>query len=117
MTDILADKLNAMFVDFVQALPSLGIAVAVLVLTWIVVKIAVRVTERLVGKTGLRPSLTSLIVTIVKIVGWALGLLIAAIVLFPDVTPASLFAGLGIGAIAIGFAFQVSSKISLPACS
>jgi small-conductance mechanosensitive channel len=106
MTEILAGKLNDMFVEFVRALPALGLALVVIIVTWIVVKIAVSVAERVTSRTSLRPSLASLIVTLVKIGVWVLGLLIAAIVVFPDVTPASLFAGLGIGAVAIGFAFQ-----------
>jgi len=106
MADILAGKLNDMFVEFVRALPALGLALLVVIATWVVVKIAANVAERVTSRTNLRPSLASLIVTLVKIAVWVLGLLIAAIVIFPDVTPASLFAGLGIGAVAIGFAFQ-----------
>jgi small-conductance mechanosensitive channel len=37
---------------------------------------------------------------------WLVGLLIAATLVVPGLTPASLFAGLGVGAVAIGFAFQ-----------
>lgn len=37
---------------------------------------------------------------------WIAGLLIAATVLFPNLTPAKLFAGLGLGSIAIGLAFK-----------
>ncbi len=37
---------------------------------------------------------------------WLVGLMVAATVMMPGLTPASLIAGLGIGAVAIGFAFQ-----------
>jgi len=106
MTEILSGKLNDMFVEFVRALPALGLALLVVMLTWIVVKVAATIAERVTARTSLRPSLASLILTIVKIAVWVLGIFIAAIVVFPDVTAASLFAGLGIGAVAIGFAFQ-----------
>ena len=37
---------------------------------------------------------------------WLVGLMISLAILIPGMTPASLIAGLGIGAVAIGFAFQ-----------
>ncbi len=40
-----------------------------------------------------------------KLAIWLFGVMLAAII-FSDLTPGSLFAGLGIGAVAIGFAFQ-----------
>ena len=50
--------------------------------------------------------LKTLIDTLVKLGIWLAGLFIAAIVVMPGLTAASLLAGLGIGAVAIGFAFQ-----------
>ena len=41
-----------------------------------------------------------------KLAIWLFGVMLAATIVFPDLTPGSLFAGLGIGAVAIGFAFQ-----------
>ena len=42
----------------------------------------------------------------VKLAIWLFGVMLAAIIVFSDLTPGSLFAGLGIGEVAIGFAFQ-----------
>ncbi|MEC7399674.1 MAG: mechanosensitive ion channel family protein [Pseudomonadota bacterium] len=91
---------------FVRALPGLAIALVVLLVTWIVARFAARIADLLIGKTDVRPSLKNLIDTIVRLVIWIVGIMIAAIVVMPGLTPASLFAGLGIGAVAIGFAFQ-----------
>lgn len=41
-----------------------------------------------------------------KLAIWLFGVMLAAIIVFSDLTPGSLFAGLGIGEVAIGFAFQ-----------
>lgn len=37
---------------------------------------------------------------------WLFGIMIAAIIAFPDLTPTKMLAGLGIGSVAIGFAFK-----------
>ena len=106
MLDTLIDQLNAMGTEFVRALPSLAIALAIIIVTAIVAKVAVSVADKAVGRTDLRASLRTLIQTVIKLGVWILGLLIAMIVVFPGLTVGSLIAGLGIGAVAIGFAFQ-----------
>ncbi|GAA3796215.1 hypothetical protein GCM10022600_17250 [Qipengyuania pelagi] len=102
----LQDQLVGMGEGFVRALPGLAIALVVLLVTWIVARFAARIADLLIGKTDVRPSLKNLIDTLVRLVIWIIGIMIAAIVVMPGLTPASLFAGLGIGAVAIGFAFQ-----------
>lgn len=106
MLDTLIDQLNAMGTEFVRALPSIAIALAIIIVTAIVAKVAVSVADKAVGRTDLRASLRTLIQTVIKLGIWILGLLIAMIVVFPGLTVGSLIAGLGIGAVAIGFAFQ-----------
>lgn len=106
MLATLLDQLNDMGNEFVRALPSIAIAIVILIVTAIIAAFAVKIADGLVGKTSLRPSLRNLIETIVKLGVWILGLLIAMIVVFPGLTVGSLVAGLGIGAVAIGFAFQ-----------
>lgn len=102
----LQDQLVDMAEGFVRALPGLAIALVIILVTWIVARFAARIADLLIGKTDVRPSLKNLIDTLVRLVIWIVGIMIAAIVVMPGLTPASLFAGLGIGAVAIGFAFQ-----------
>ncbi|MEB3414858.1 mechanosensitive ion channel [Alteriqipengyuania sp. WL0013] len=102
----ITDQAQDMFRGFLEALPSLAIAIVILVITWIAAKFAVRIADLLTGKTKLRPSLKNLVDTMVKLAIWLVGLMIALMVVLPGLTPASLIAGLGIGAVAIGFAFQ-----------
>lgn len=99
-------QLEQMALGFVAALPSLAIALVILLVTWVVARFAVRIADLLVGRSEIRPSLKALLDTLVKLGIWIFGILLAAIVVMPGLTPASLFAGLGIGAVAIGFAFQ-----------
>ena len=102
----LRDQLQDMGRGFVEALPSIAIALVILFVTWIVARFAIRISDMIVGRTEIRASLKNLIDTLVKLGIWLIGLFIAAVVVMPDLTPASLLAGLGIGAVAIGFAFQ-----------
>ena len=106
MLTTLMDQINSMGTQFVRTLPSLAIALVIIIITAIIARFTVKITDSLTGKTDLRPSLRNLIETLVKLGTWILGLMIAAIVVFPGLTAGSLIAGLGIGAVAIGFAFQ-----------
>ncbi len=104
--NILIKQLYAMWAEFVQWVPQLVIALVVLFLVWVVARFAKNIADRLTGNTGMRPSLKQLVHTMVTIVIWLIGLMLVLTILLPGVTPASLIAGLGIGAVAIGFAFQ-----------
>ncbi len=106
MLSTLTNQVEEMGYGFVEALPAMGIALVIIIITSIVAKFAVKITDKIIGSTDLRPSLRNLIETLIKLGVWIAGLMIAAIVMIPSLTPASLIAGLGIGAVAIGFAFQ-----------
>ena len=102
----LQDQLVGMGEGFIRALPNLAIALVILFITWVLARFAVRIADGLTGKTEIRPSLKALLDTLVKLAIWIVGLMVALVVVMPGMTPASLVAGLGIGAVAIGFAFQ-----------
>ncbi|TCD05549.1 mechanosensitive ion channel family protein [Erythrobacteraceae bacterium CFH 75059] len=99
-------QLHAMALGFVAQLPNLAFALIAILVTWIAARFAVRIADLLVARTDLRPSLKELLDTLVRVAIWTAGLLFAAMLVMPGLTPASLLAGLGIGAVAIGFAFQ-----------
>ncbi|WP_395333551.1 mechanosensitive ion channel [Novosphingobium sp. BL-8H] len=104
--DTLQRQLESMADGFVQALPSLVIALMVLIATWAVARFAVRIADKLTGRTSIRNDLKQLFDTLVRLLVWIFGSLIALTVAVPSFTPAGAFAGLGVGALAIGFAFQ-----------
>lgn len=104
--DILISQLLSMWEGLVELLPSLVIAFVFLAITWIVARFASKIADRIISKTKMRPSLRELVDTIVRIGIWLIGLLVSLTILLPDLTPGSLVAGLGVGTVAIGFAFQ-----------
>lgn len=104
--ETLRDQLQDMGQGFVEALPSLAIALIILLITWIVARFGARISDMIVGRTEIRSSLKNLVDTVVKLSIWLVGIFVAAVVVMPGLTFASLLAGLGIGAVAIGFAFQ-----------
>ena len=105
-TSILLDQLTVMGEGAIQMLPSLVIALLVFVLTWIVARFAGKIADRLTSKAQLRASLAELVDTMVRVEIWIVGLMATLTILLPGMTPGSLIAGLGFGAVAIGFAFQ-----------
>lgn len=102
----LHDQVNAMLKGLVQHLPSLAIAVTILVLTWFVARFAVSIADRLTRNVHMRENLKQLVETLVRLFIWIAGLMIAATVAVPGITAGSILAGLGVSALAIGFAFQ-----------
>lgn len=99
-------QLERMAVELVASLPSLAIALIILLLTWVVARFAARISDLLVGRGDIRTNLKTLLDTVVRLAIWLTGIMLAAVVVMPGLTPASLLVGIGIGAIAIGFAFR-----------
>lgn len=90
----------------VVALPSLLSALVILFLT----KYAVQIVLRLVEETGERAirstSLKLLLEKICRIGVWTIGILLACVLAFPGFELGDIVATLGVGSVAIGFAFQ-----------
>ena len=99
-------QVNLMITGAIKTLPMLAIALVVIFITWVIAKIVKMVVTRVLNKSHTRPSLKSLILSLSKIGVWTAGLLIALTIIFPSLTPAKMLAALGLGSIAIGFAFQ-----------
>ena len=99
-------QLEAMAKGLVQALPTLAIALFIIVVTFVAARFGVKIADRITGRSNIRNDLKQLLDTLVRLVIWIVGLLIALTVAVPSFTPAGAFASLGVGAVAIGFAFQ-----------
>jgi len=102
----LQDQLVEMAESLIRALPNIAIAIVILLVTWGIAKFGIRIADRLTGSAEIRPSLKNLMHTLVRLAIWLVGLMLALVAVMPGFTPASIIAGLGIGAVAIGFAFQ-----------
>ena len=103
---ILLTQLTAITRSMIALLPQLAVALVVVVITWAVAYLVRRVVRRLLRRAHLRPSLLAFAVLMTNVATWIAGLTIAAVVVFPNLTPASVLTGLGIGSVAIGFAFK-----------
>ncbi len=103
---IVLDNIEAMGTAFFAKLPELGIALVVLVFTWIIVRLATFLLNKAMKKGGLRRTLRELFSKLLSIGIWLMGILIAAAVVFPGLTPANILTAVGLGSVAIGFAFK-----------
>jgi small-conductance mechanosensitive channel len=100
------EQLFASGQQLVRLLPQILGAMGVLALTWLVAKTAQRLVVWATRGRRLRPSLVELLKNLTAIGTWVLGLLLAMTILFPEMSPTDLAAALGVGSIAIGFAFK-----------
>lgn len=103
---ILQDQLQGMAEALIRMLPQFAIAFVVLFVTWLIAKGGRTIAQKLFGHTEMRAGLHGLVETLITVMIWILGIFVAATIILPGLTPASILAGLGIGAVAIGFAFQ-----------
>jgi small-conductance mechanosensitive channel len=103
---IMIERLSGMGRVFFALLPQVILALLLLVLTWLAAKGASRLVVWLTRRSSMRPSLIGLLQNLASILVWLTGILVAATIAFPDMSPTDLLAALGIGSVAIGFAFK-----------
>lgn len=102
----LQNRLQELLTQVVEHLPALGITVTVVLLTWIVARLTDRFLHRILDRAEPRRSLRVFFRKITGIGIWTTGILVAAVVAFPSVTPGRLLSAMGLGSIALGFAFK-----------
>ena len=103
---ILLTQLRDMAREAIAVLPQLLIAAVVILLTYFFAKLVRSLVRRFLKRTQIRPSLSNLMVLVSSMGIWIIGCMVAAIIAFPNLTPTKMLAGLGIGSVAIGFAFK-----------
>lgn len=91
---------------FLRQLPMLVMGLGIIIATYIVGAVFRRFAYRIFARFEMRESLQELMIRLAHIAIWILGLLLAAMVMFPGLTPANALAGLGLGSVAVGFAFK-----------
>lgn len=104
--DPLINQLQTIWVGFVQTIPQLVLALIVVAATWLLARLLSRTARAAARKARTRRALSDLIQTLTAILIWVVGILIAATILFPSLTPAELIGALGIAGIAVGLAFK-----------
>ncbi len=99
-------SLTDLWTDFLVRSPLLIAALVLLFLTSLLAKAIGWAARRLFDKRGMRTSLKDLIYQLTAIAVWIIGLLAATVVAFPGMTPSKALTVLGLGSVAIGFAFK-----------
>lgn len=99
-------KLNQIGRDLMAALPNLVFGVVVFVLFVLLARGVRAVVARVVRSRRQSQSLVLLLSRLAYVAVLILGVLVAVTVVVPSFTPASLISALGVGGIAIGFAFK-----------
>ncbi len=100
------NSLMQIWSDFLERLPFIAAGLLVLVVAWGVAAIARRLVQRALKRTAMRSSLKELLNRFAVLGVWILGVLLAAMVVFPGLTPTKALSAMGIVSIAIGFAFK-----------
>ena len=100
------DSANEMVVGFLERIPYFVASLIVIVIFWLLSIVFKKVVYKLLGSRSRHQNL----VKVFQRVGGALivfiGLIIAMVIAVPGFTPAKLIGALGIGSVAIGFAFK-----------
>lgn len=99
-------SLHALWRDFLKRLPLLFAGMVAILFTWIISRIATSIVRRTTRHSRLRTSLRDLLVQLTTFFVWLTGIMVAAIIIFPGMTPAKLLTVLGLSSVAIGFAFK-----------
>ena len=103
---VATEQINLFLKQVVALTPNVLAALVVLLFTGVLVAIVTRIAGKILTRSQTRPSLRNAVQTITRLLIWLIGILIAATIIFPNLTPTKLVAGLGIGSIAVGLAFK-----------
>lgn len=104
--DVVVASLEGMWKDFLLRAPNICAGFALLVATWVTVRVVAVVVRRIARHGRLRGSLQDLLAQLATISVWICGVLATAVVVFPGMTPSKMLTVLGLGSVAVGFAFK-----------
>lgn len=101
------DAIDAIVKSFWERIPYICIAIVVFLLFWLLSKgFKLFLEKTLMDRTPQRQNLILVLYRVGHIAILCLGFLVALVVAIPSFTPAQLVGSLGIGSVAIGFAFK-----------
>ncbi|WP_299952685.1 mechanosensitive ion channel family protein [uncultured Roseobacter sp.] len=106
LTTALVDKLTEYADAFVDVGPRLVVAVVVVLATWAVTSLAKGIVRRVGKRFRMRQNLVDVLAMIAGVGLWLVGILLALTIVFPSITPGKALTTLGLGSVAIGFAFK-----------
>ncbi len=106
ITETIINSLQAILSIGIQRIPGLLTGIIIIFLTKYCSEISQKITKEITNKTIKNHSLQILADKGVYVGTWVLGVLFACVIAFPGLSLGDIVATLGVGSIAIGFAFQ-----------
>lgn len=103
--ELIQAKADAFVEGFFYQLPNILLGLFLLFVAWIAARLLAGGIRRIGARRG-RPDLGVVLGSLAKAALYVLAVLFAAAIIFPSVKPADILATLGIGSVAIGFAFK-----------
>jgi len=104
--NIILKSVTDIWVGFLAHLPLILAGMIILLITWGISRSVNAFLFWGLDKRRFKPGFRDLLRQIVSVGIWVLGVTIAAIILFPGMTPVKVLGALGLGSIAVGFAFK-----------
>ena len=106
LPDPMQEQLQMYAAGFWKLLPQLIAAIVWIMIAWVMIAIVKRWLPTALRNARLRNALVRVIMMLITVGLWLLVILIAVTIAFPSVTPGRAITALGIGGVAIGFAFK-----------
>lgn len=100
------ERVENIFTSLFLAIPNVVIGIVVFLIFWALSWVVAKLVGLAMLRAG-RPRGLQMVLS--RLTAWSIlsfGLLVALTVIFPTITPASLFGALGVGGVVIGFAFR-----------
>jgi len=103
---LIMDQISGYGTALIAALPRIAAAILLIIVTWLTVIASRWIIRRVANRARMRRNLREVLMMLTSIVIWLIGLLIACTIVFPSITPGRALTTLGLGSVAIGFAFK-----------
>ena len=103
---MIADTANELVIGFVERIPYFVAAIVVMIIFWLLSILFKKVVRKILGSRSRHQNLVKVFQRVGGALIFFIGFMIAMVVAIPGFTPAKLIGALGIGSVAIGFAFK-----------
>lgn len=100
------EQLGGYLTGFWEVLPNIVFASIWLLVIWLAVYCVRWIVPRALRRAHLRRALIDVVMMLLTVGIWLFGILIAVTIAFPSITPGRALTALGVGGVAIGFAFK-----------
>ncbi|KZX95689.1 mechanosensitive ion channel protein MscS [Sulfitobacter sp. HI0040] len=100
------EQLEGYATGFWAVLPQIVLSLLFVLFVWLVVKVVNWTVPRTLRRARMRRALIDVIMMLLTVSIWLFGILIAVTIAFPTITPGKALTALGVGGVAIGFAFK-----------